>query len=87
MSALHVDSYFTLADRAARTATTLFREDLMEDATLNVQQLVERVARALLTHAGIPIGTTHNLGQLAAALPEAHPFRERIKRSMIFRTV
>jgi DNA polymerase-4 len=32
----------------------LFREDQMDDAALNVQRLVERVARGLLTHEGIP---------------------------------
>jgi hypothetical protein len=44
-----------------------------------VQQIVERVARALLTHAGIPFGTSHNLAQMAQALPEGHPFKERIR--------
>jgi hypothetical protein len=42
-----------------KTANILFREDQMEDAALNIQQLVERVARGLLTHEGIPFGTSH----------------------------
>jgi HEPN domain-containing protein len=79
MSAPKVDSFFVLADRARKTANILFREDQMEDAALNVQQLVERVARGLLTHEGIPFGTSHNLGQIANALPVDHPFRDRIK--------
>lgn len=51
----------------------------MEDAALNVQQLVERIARGLLTYAGIPFGTSHNLGQMAASFPSDHPFRDRIR--------
>ena len=74
-----IDAFFTLADRGLRTANVLFRENLFEDATLYVQQVVERVARALLTHAGIGFGTSHNLGQMAEALPLEHPFRERIR--------
>jgi hypothetical protein len=34
---------------------------LFEDATLYVQQVVERVARALLTHAGVAFGTSHSV--------------------------
>jgi HEPN domain-containing protein len=74
-----VASFFVLADRARKTANILFREGQMEDAALNVQQLVERVARGLMTHEGIPFGTSHNLGQMANALPADHPFRDRIK--------
>jgi hypothetical protein len=50
-----------------------------DSETLYVQQVVERVARALLTHAGVAFGTSHNLGQMAEALPLEHPFRERIR--------
>ena len=39
-----IDAFFTLADRGARAADVLFDEDLFEDATLYVQQVVERVA-------------------------------------------
>jgi HEPN domain len=42
-------------------------------------QVVERVARALLRHAGVPFGTNHNLAQMAEALPLEHPFRERLR--------
>jgi HEPN domain-containing protein len=80
MSAQHrIDAFFTLADRVLRIANVLFRENLFEDATLYVQQVVERVARALLTHAGVAFGTSHNLAQMAEALPLEHPFRERIR--------
>ena len=74
-----IDAFFTLADRGLRTGNVLFRENLFEDATLYVQQVVERVARALLTHAGVAFGASHNLAQMAEALPSEHPFRERIR--------
>jgi hypothetical protein len=45
MSAPKVDGYFQLADRGLKTANILFREDQMEDAALNIQQVIERVAR------------------------------------------
>jgi hypothetical protein len=41
-----IDAFLTLADRGVRAANVLFDEDLFEDATLYVQQVVERVARA-----------------------------------------
>src|SRR5262249_28710283 len=50
-----IDAFLTLADRGVRAANVLFDEDLFEDATLYVQQVVERVARALLTHAGVSL--------------------------------
>ena len=42
------------------------------------QQAVEKIARAILTDAGVPFGTGHNLGQMAAALPKEHPWREKL---------
>jgi HEPN domain-containing protein len=73
------DAFFTLAERGVAVANVLFAEDKLEDAALYVQQTAERVARALLTHAGIHFGTSHNLAQMAEALPAEHPFRERIR--------
>jgi hypothetical protein len=73
-----ISAFFVLADRGLRSAKILFREEQFEDSTLFVQQVVERVARALLTHAGVAFGTSHNLGQMSAALPMGHPFKERI---------
>ena len=43
-----------------------------------VQQAAEKATRAVLTAAGVPFGTSHNLGQMAAALPPAHPMRMAI---------
>ncbi len=78
MSASKVQSYFVLADRGLKTAIILFHAGQMEDAALNVQQTVERIARALLTHAGLAFGTSHNLGQMALSLPKDHAFVDRI---------
>jgi HEPN domain-containing protein len=74
-----IAAFFTLADRGLRSAVILFQAEQFEDTALFVQQVVERVARALLTHAGIPFGTSHNLGQMAEALPQAHAFRDRVR--------
>ena len=74
-----IEAFLTLADRGLRSAHILFRSEQYEDAALFVQQVVERVARALLIHAGVLFGTSHNLGQMADALPEGHPFRIAVR--------
>jgi hypothetical protein len=74
-----VAAYFALADRGPRSGNILFRNEQFEDTALFLQQVVERVARALLTHAGVPFGTSHNIGQMADALPPEHPLRDRIR--------
>jgi HEPN domain-containing protein len=79
MSAKQTDSYFELAEDGLKTCEILFREDQFRDAVYNAQQVAERVARALLTHANKPFGTSHNLAQMAEALPADHPLRPRIK--------
>ncbi len=81
-----IAAFFTLADRGVVSAAALLRADQFEDTALYVQQIVERVARALLTHAGIPFGTSHNLAQMAQALPVGHPFRNRIREFDDFST-
>src|SRR5437879_4240946 len=64
-----IAAFFDLADRGLRSAQLLFRNGQFEDAAYFAQQIAERVARALLTKASIPFGTSHNLGQMASALP------------------
>jgi HEPN domain-containing protein len=73
-----IRAFFDLAERGLKSAEILFRDGQFEDAAYFVQQIVERVARALLTNAGVPFGTSHNLGQMASALPPEHPFKSRI---------
>jgi HEPN domain-containing protein len=73
-----IAAFFDLADRGLKSAELLFHNGQFEDAAYFAQQVVERVARGLLTKAGVPFGTSHNLGQMASALPERHPFKSRI---------
>jgi HEPN domain-containing protein len=47
-------------------------------AAYYVQQAAEKAVRALLTAAGIPFGTGHNLGLMASALPDGHPLKQRV---------
>lgn len=42
------------------------------------QQAVEKLARAVLAREGIPFGTSHHIGQMAAALPAGHPWRPKL---------
>lgn len=79
-------AFFRLADRGVASAHALLKAEQFEDTALYIQQIVERVARALLTHAGIPFGTSHNLAQMADALPGNHIFRERIRQFDAFST-
>lgn len=75
-----IAAFFDLADRGLKSADALLRNGQLEDAAYFAQQIVERVARALLTKAGIPFGTSHNLGQMASALPAGRPFKSRINK-------
>lgn len=43
------------------------------------QQCAEKIARAILAHASALFGTGHNLGQMAASLPDGHPWREKLR--------
>jgi HEPN domain-containing protein len=79
MTAKLIVSYFQLAEEGLKTANILLQADQFRDATYFAQQVTERIARALLTHAGRAFGTAHNLGQMAETLPEDHPFKSRIK--------
>jgi HEPN domain-containing protein len=79
MNAKLIASYFELAEEGLTTANILFREHQFRDAAYYAQQVAERIARALLTHAEKPFGNIHNLGQMAESLPVAHPLRSRIK--------
>lgn len=42
------------------------------------QQAVEKLARAILAREGVPFGTSHHIGQMAAALPAGHPWRPKL---------
>lgn len=48
-------------------------------AAYHLSQAAEKAARAVCEHEGIPVGTTHNIGQIGALLPPEHPMRARIE--------
>ncbi len=76
MSAKRVASFLQLAEEGLKTANLLVQEGQFRDSAYFAQQIAERIARALLEHSGVPFGTSHNIGQMAASLPEAHPFKQ-----------
>ncbi|MCB9743526.1 MAG: HEPN domain-containing protein [Alphaproteobacteria bacterium] len=60
-------------------AARLLADTNPRQAAYFCQQSAEKIARAVLTDAGVLWGTGHNLGQMAAALPENNAWRERIR--------
>jgi HEPN domain-containing protein len=78
MSEKRVASYLQLAEEGLRTGNLLLQEEQFRDAAYFAQQVAERIARALLDHAGIPFGTSHNIGQMAASLPQGHSFKNAL---------
>jgi len=70
-------AFLTLADEELHAARML-SAGAPRQAAYYIQQAVEKAARALLTAAGIPFGTGHNLGLMASALPAVHPLKDRL---------
>ena len=66
-----------LAEEELLAAGLLIRQAPRQAAYL-CQQCAEKIARAVLTDADVVFGTGHSLEQIAAALPEEHPWIERI---------
>jgi HEPN domain-containing protein len=66
-----IAAFLTLADEELNAAR-LLANGAPRQAAYYIQQAVEKAARALLTTEGIPFGTGHNLGMMAAALPAGH---------------
>jgi len=50
--------------------------DMPDQAIFHAQQAVEKLARAVCERERIAVGRTHNIGQIAAMLPDGHTFRE-----------
>lgn len=69
-----VAAFLTLAEEEAGAAEALIA-GFPRQAAYQLQQAAEKLARAILAAEGIPFGTGHNLGQMAAALPLDHPWR------------
>lgn len=48
-------------------------------AAYHLSQAAEKAARAVCEHAGIQVGTTHNIGHIGSMLPSEHPLRNLIE--------
>ncbi len=79
MSVRHrrITAFLRLADEELLAAGLLIQQAPRQAAYL-CQQCAEKIARAVLTDAGVVFGTGHSLEQMAVALPEEHPWIERI---------
>lgn len=53
-------------------------EDFPRQAAYLAHQAVEKIARAMLAREKVAFGTSHNISQMAAALPADHPWRPRL---------
>jgi HEPN domain-containing protein len=72
-----IEAFLTLASEEI-AASKILAGSAPRQAAYYVQQAAEKAARALLTAAGVPFGTGHNLGLMASALPDSHPLKLRV---------
>ncbi len=72
-----IAAFLQLAQEELDAARSL-RATGRRQAAYFCQQSAEKIARAILTHAGALFGTGHNLGQMAASLPPDHPWRAKL---------
>jgi HEPN domain-containing protein len=72
-----VAAFLELAVEESGAARALETEFPRQSAYF-AQQAVEKIARAVLAREAIPFGTSHNIGQMAAALPPGHPWRPKL---------
>ncbi len=73
-----IDAFLRLAEEELQAARQLVQPSPRQAAYLT-QQCAEKIARAILTGAGVKYGTGHNLRQMAEALPAEHPWAEKIR--------
>ena len=72
-----IAAFLTLAGEELQAAKML-AQGAPRQSAYYIQQAAEKATRALLTAAGIPFGTGHNLGMMASALATEHPLKQRI---------
>jgi HEPN domain-containing protein len=72
-----IAAFLTLAGEELHAAEML-AQGAPRQAAYYIQQAAEKATRALLTAAGVPFGTGHNLGLMASALPAEHPLKQRV---------
>jgi HEPN domain-containing protein len=71
------DAFLRLAAEELGAAARLV-DGFPRQAAYQLQQTAEKIARAILAYEEIAFGTSHNLGQMAAALPDHHEWRPRL---------
>lgn len=76
-AAERIAAFLRLAEEELGAARAL-RESGPRQAAYFCQQSAEKIARAILAHAGVLFSTGHNLSQMAAALPPDHPWRRKL---------
>jgi HEPN domain-containing protein len=76
-TAERISAFLQLAQEELTAARSL-RVTGRRQAAYFCQQSAEKIARAILAHAGALFSTGHNLGQMAAALPPDHPWRSKL---------
>jgi HEPN domain-containing protein len=74
MTAAEAASFLTLAGDELKAAEALLPRHGRQ-ASFHLQQAAERLIQAVLTVEGVSFARTHQLGALAALLPEEHPWR------------
>ncbi len=72
-----IAAFLHLAQEELDAASWLVERSPRQSAYL-VQQSAEKLTRAILTDADVKFGTGHNLAQMAEALPDDHPWIEKI---------
>ncbi len=72
-----IEAFLRLAEEELQAARQL-AQSLPRQSAYLTQQCAEKIARAILTDAGMKFGTGHNLAQMAGALPAEHPWIEKI---------
>jgi HEPN domain-containing protein len=66
-------------------AARLLSSRLPRPAGYHLQQAAEKLVKALLAEAGVvPVPRTHDIGYLAALLPEHHPMEAALARLSVF---
>lgn len=73
-----ITAFLRLAQEELDAARSL-RVSGPRQAAYFCQQSAEKIARAILAHASVLFGTGHNLGQMAASLPQDHPWHAKLK--------
>ncbi len=73
-----IDAFLRLAEEELQAAGLLVHK-APRQAAYFCHQCAEKIARAVMTDAGVAFGTGHNLGEMAATLPEGHPWSKKIR--------